>query len=722
MNKNKKLNSLSVSLLLTLLVSFSGTTLITSCSTGDFNQVPREREIANNDIDKLIEEFRNFYDNNLSAARKEDIKTVQENLLKYLLEATNSNEAYKIKIYKEANNYLNKVYPAVMNNLRNEKNGVNEFVEIKKAPIWTLKEEIRFLNMEAEKLPVGKVKVDFARGLSVFSKLYKSLVIDDEMKAKADVKYKAAVQNLMGEKFDLYPSLKELELLIEANISDEKRVVRLVDLVESKLKVHENQIRNIGTTIASSGQVDLKNPQVKIVVKFMDYYFNHLPDDVIKTIMSECVNAKVKLTQEEVIKIVFSNTGPGLGKLLQQIGKEPGIGDSLTKMMEVLESEGKEVPLYLVKEAVAMDKGGYEIKSVDKKLGTGTIAQVNKASMWVDNQEKEVALRLRKPGVDIRCKEDIKVLRQFVPDNEAMFAAEGINDIKMLSTLIDSVERFLNEELDFGIAVERQKKAYDIYNRSLKITTSNDKYNLLELKVPEVYFPPKGKSNLHVQEFAGGGVKFAALTDGDTKKIVAREMVRMWFEETLFKSGFFNADLHQGNFRITLIEEDNKIKVVLYDFGLSTTLTKDEQRAFMLVGAGAYLKSPSTLADGLMASMNSKDQAFRTKLKNEIQAEMKLNPNKRPEDWVVWCVQKNYFVSENLGAFARGSLLIKQLPESIGETEMFKDTILKAAFSNLKHAVADRDYSYPLTKIDMIKVGGIQIKNFCSDLIKKFFK
>lgn len=141
------------------------------------------------------------------------------------------------------------------------------------------------------------------------------------------------------------------------------------------------------------------------------------------------------------------------------------------------------------------------------------------ASLWIDNKEVDVALRLKKPGVEARCKEDIAILRQFVPDHEALFAQQGIQDLKMMSTLIDSVERFLNEEVDFSVAVERQKKAYEVYNRTVKV--SADKFDMIEMRVPEVYLPPSGKSNLHVQEFAAGGVKFANLKSDSVKKAVA---------------------------------------------------------------------------------------------------------------------------------------------------------------------------------------------------------
>nr|BDT27718.1 AarF/UbiB family protein [Bacteriovorax sp. HI3] len=713
MNRNK-INFILVTLILSMLAS--------SCSYWPKTHVDHEqgREIAASEVDQIIEELKSYYESNISLARKQEIQTVQENLLKYLIEATSADDAYKIKIYKEASEYFNKIYPLILSNMRNEKQGINEFKEIKKAPLWTLKEELRFLNKEADSLPAPKVKVDLLQGLSLLSQLYKG--IDKPTKEKLGANYQAGVTKVMGENFDLHPSFNEIETLLESNGSDEEKILKAISTIEKKINKHESRIRHIGSEIAKSGHVDMNNTQLRLVVTFMDYYFNKMPDDVIKTIMSELVTGGAKLPEEEVMKIVFQNTGPGLGKVLQQIGKEQGVGDKFSKLMGILESSGKEVPIHLVREVVETDKGGFEVKDIIKKpLGTGTIAQVNRAKIWHDEKEVDVALRFLKPGVGKRCKEDIAILRQFVPENEALFAKEGVEDIKIMSTLIDSVEKFLDEEVNLSVAVARQKKAFEVYNRSVKVSGS-PKFKMLEMRVPEVYLPPEGKSNLHIQEFAGGGVKFAELDDTATKKIVAEEMVRMWFEEALFKSGFLNADLHQGNFRIVLIEEDNKIKVQLYDFGLSSTLTKEDQRAFLLVGAGAYMKSPNTLADGLMVSMDSQDKNLRAKLLKDIESEMKVSPNKRPEDWVVWCVQKNYFVSDNLGAFARGSLLLKQLPESMGETEMFKDTIVKTAVKNLGHAVADRDYEYPLKKIDMVKIGARQIKNYCMDIFKSFFK
>jgi predicted unusual protein kinase regulating ubiquinone biosynthesis (AarF/ABC1/UbiB family) len=703
-----------------VLAIISAGLLLNSCSTSAPPPQLTSRTVANSQLESILEEFKTSYENSLSAERKAEIRTVQENLLKYLIEATHSDSSYKVKKVKEAEVYFNKMYPVLLQNIHNEKEGVKSFAPVVKAPLWTLKDEIAYLNKETKNLPKPKVQIDLVEGLKMLAPFYKNL--NDENKAMAHAKYDEAAAKLLGDKLDLQPNYKELEAILDFNGSDEERIVKMVGIVESKLQKHENAIRTIGTEIAKSGQVDLKNPQIRMVVKFMDYYFTKLPDDVIKTIMSELVTGGPKFTEETVLKVIFQNTGPGLGKVLQQIGKEKGMGEKFSVLMGILESTGKPVPIHLVKNVVETDVGGFEIKGiVEKPLGTGTIAQVNKAVLTDEGVEREVALRFLKPGVANRCKEDIALLRKFVPENEEMLKAEGFQDMKVFSTLIDSVEKFLDEEVDLSIAVERQKMANELYTRTVKVS-ANPNFKMLEMKVPSVYMPPKGKSNLHVQEFATGGVKFNDLTDNAAKKIVAQEMLRMWFEEALFRSGFLNADLHQGNFRVVLVEEDKQIKILLYDFGLSSTLTKEDQRAFILVGAGAFLSSPDTIADGLMASMNSTDKTLKAKLIKDIQQEMKANPKKPAEAWVAWCVQKNYFVSDKLGAFARGSLLLKQLPESIGEGQMFKDVITKSAVSNLVHSIADREYNFPLTKIDMIKLGYQQVKSSCFNMIKSFFK
>jgi hypothetical protein len=333
--------------------------------TSDLSSTDSSRDVASIKIDQIIEEFKNHFESDLSAVRKEEVKIIQENLLKYLIEATNSEDSYKIKIYNDATTYFNKIYPVLLNNIKNEKVGKTSFDEIKRAPIWTLKEEIAFLNREVEKLPTAKVKINLLQALKMINPYYKKLT--PELKsALAD--NKVVVEKLLGKEFNLPPSFSEIDEVMGIKGSDNERIIKLVEIVERKLKKHELSVRNIGTEIAKSGQVDMGNHQIRLVVKFMDYYFNKLPDDVIKTIMSELVTAGPKMTEETVFNIVFQNTGPGLGKVLQQMGKEKGVGDRFSALLAILESSGKQVPIHLVHDVVDADKGGFEVKSISENI------------------------------------------------------------------------------------------------------------------------------------------------------------------------------------------------------------------------------------------------------------------------------------------------------------------------------------------------------------------
>jgi hypothetical protein len=706
------------------------TILLSSCSV--FNTrtesrlVESPRNVASSSVERILEELKTYIEFDLSPERKEEIKIVQENILKYFIDTTHSDTAHKVQIYHEATNYFNKIYPILLENIRNEKKGVQFFVTIKRAPIWTLEEELKFLNKEVENLPSAAVKVDILQWIKLTSRYYQHLDADSKASIydlyDTNVNTTNKVIKVFGKDFSIPISFSEVDKILQFNGTDEEAILKISKLIENKFQKHELSIRNVGSEIAKSGQLDMNNHQIQLVVSFMDYYFNKLPDSVIKTIMSELVSAGPKLTEETVIKIVFQNTGPGLGKLLQQMAKEEGIGAKFSEMMSILESSGKEVPYHLVQEIVDGDKGGYKISKISEHaLGTGTVGQVNKAILEDDTIEKKIALRFLKPGVKKRCLEDIAILSRYVRDNTEALKEVGITDLKVIDTLINGVKNFLDEEVVIPISIARQKQAYEIYSRTIKIE-SDPKYQMLEMRIPNVFDSPTGDSELHIQEFLTGGEKFSDVNNVIPQKIAAEEMLRMWFEEALFKSGYLHADLHSGNFRVVLLEDEKKIKILVYDFGLTTTLTKEEQRAFLLLGAGAYLKSPSVLADGFISSMNSKDRNLRARLIKDIKAELKIEPDKTAEGWVKWSVQKSYFVSDKLGAFARGAALLKLLPQSMGDSEMFKNVIYETAMKNFKQSYADHHYNFPLSKIDLIKLGAAQIKLSCMEAVKSFFK
>ena len=217
------------------------TCLIPACSMPVAKQ---GRGIANTELEVLLDEFKFHYETELSPARRVEIKILERNILKYLIEATSRDDMYKIKILNEAESYFNKIYPLIINNIRLEKNGEHIFKKINMAPLWTLQEELLFLNHEVEKLPAPKVRIKLLDGISMISGIYKN--IDDNYRAKLDGNYQTVVQKLLGADFDLNPSYKEIEKILDSNSSDQEKMLKTISLIESRINKYDLKIRNIG--------------------------------------------------------------------------------------------------------------------------------------------------------------------------------------------------------------------------------------------------------------------------------------------------------------------------------------------------------------------------------------------------------------------------------------------------------------------------------------------
>lgn len=687
---------------------------LTACSVQPSRSIQQSRAIAEETFQSVVHKFIQNEWENLSEASKAELKTIQLNVSKYVLYSTHLADDQKIAVFRQAENYLNKVYPQFLENLQNEKLGNEKRIhQINLAPFWDLKSEIDFLNSEVKNLKNGPVVFKTKDLLAMLKPVE---VSSDELEM---VPFKM-IDIKPEEILSLKKELDQIE-------SEDKQILTLVNYFEQKIAPYENKLANLKATLLEVPGLDMSQKQVVLGVEFLDYYYGNIGVEKRKTILSELLHIGPKFTEEEVLKVLFKNSGPGLGKVMQQMGKEAGFSGKMSELMAVLESSGKSVPHHLVQKIVAEDSGEYGIKSIDQKpLGTGTIAQVNRALLWDEGVEKEVALRFLKPGIEAQGKDDIRILKKFVKDREKLLLEAGFEDMNVISVLIESVEKFILEETDIQATIAHQKKAFDVYSRSVIVNSSNNGKMLVEMKVPKIFNPQKLKtkkpSQLHIQEFLAGGKKFQDVSNPEIQKIVAKEMIRMWFGEALFESGYMNADLHQGNFRVLVYEEKNEVKLYLYDFGMSKNLSKDEQRAFLLVGAGAHLNSSDLLVEGLSLAAKNESAQNKKKIKDLIEKEMKLNGKKSAEDWVIWTVQKNLFVSEQLGAFARGSSLLKQLPTTIGEKQLFKDVLVEVGMEKLKKSYADRDFYFPLKKWDFVKVGKAWVKDSCQQLIQSLFR
>lgn len=631
--------------------------------------------------------------------QESDVNIVKKNLKKIFLNAAYKSDAQKIEAFKLAQTYLYDSLKKISQNIKNEelKNAEAKLV-ILDPPTWTLEDEVSWIKKQVVKNNDG---------------------LNDYLKPLLTEVSKLSIAEPANFESSEFWTKEDFKLFMDAlksENSDTEVPLATMKVFENKISVYFDKVRNVGTELSNSGQIEFPDPEAKkFFVKFLDYYYSNVDMSVIKNILNDVSDIGREPTQNELVSIMFKNSGPGLGKTLQQLSKEPNVGESLKQLVGFLEDDGKKVPLYLIEELVRKDKGNFKISKISvDPLGTGTMAQVNKAQLLINGQKRDVALRFLKPGIEKRVDEDLKILAGFV---EQMVQEGEFEDdfIPSARKLVESISEFLKSELSITDAIKKQDFAHKVYTRQSELKINKIKYKM-KIKVPEVYYPENGtQTKLHVQEFITFGEKFSKIEDEGIKEAVARYIMTTWFDEALLKSGFIHSDLHQGNFTVRNITKDSA-EVVLFDFGMSEILTKDTRQSFILIGAGAELKNPKLIVQGL--EMMDKE-GISKEVKEQMLKKVKANIHNinETEQWIVWALKEGYLKNDQLGTLARGGVLISQLGKIIEKDSIAEEIVQGLLSKNAYKAFAIKN-EFPLTRGQVLKLG----VSSCFYSIKSFFK
>lgn len=662
------------------------------------SRIPANQNI----LAKIKEELRS----DLSAPRKEELKTIQNNMAKYFLHGHGKTNKQKEKIFNQADKYFQVSMYQFFTNIMSEKEGAeaSSFYKIKTAPHWTLEEELNYLNKIVSK------EETFLTPAQVRTAIKATSFVDLEALGIENNGY------LPQEEWN-----KVMTIWKENASSGDRSPLAIMNMMEELLDPHLKRIRSAGDEFSKNGSFKFSDPLYeKLIKNFLNFYYDNVPDETIKNIANDLISLGKEPANEDIIKAMFMNSGPGMGKTLQQLGKEKGVSSQLAEIMEVIESSNKAVPYHLVEELVRKD-GGYDFVSIDEKpLGTGTMAQVHRAIIR-HNGEEVVALRFLKPQIEKNTKKDIEILNAFTKKLKELPEFQG-SDVPDFEKLLKSIENFLNMEMDIQRTISAQKKAQEIYEKTIKVNLKKSPTQYIDFHVPKIYEAQEGRlSNLHIQEFISEGVKFSEVDSSMKKTAISKAMVELWFEEALFKSGYIHADLHQGNFSVVLSEDPNKVVINIFDFGLVENLDQSTKRSFLLIGAGAALESPEAIARGLAVGQNrADDKAFISMLEEVITKEMSTQKYS-PDGWVIWAVKKGYLDNPQLGSLARGGTLIKQLPELAGIEKLDQKQLRNMATKNLMASLVDRKYPYPLNIADKAILLKALSKRSCRNIIKSLF-
>ncbi|MFO7820603.1 MAG: AarF/UbiB family protein [Lentisphaeria bacterium] len=275
------------------------------------------------------------------------------------------------------------------------------------------------------------------------------------------------------------------------------------------------------------------------------------------------------LSRYERIRLALEELGPTFIKFGQLLSSR---GDLLPSELTVeLEKLLDAVPPFPTSEAhtILQDELGRPVSKLfrefdDEPVASASIAQVHRAITW---EGKEVAVKIRRPGIRARIETDLSVMH-----NLASFAERAVEEAQVLELkrMMDQFARMIRKELDLSLEadnIERFARCFE------------DKKHVRSPCVYRQYC----SSQILTMEYIHG-LKITRLDEyekrGLDKKTVADRGAEMILDQ-VFTHGFFHADPHPGNI---LVLPDNV--VCLLDYGIMGNLSERsrEQLGALLIG------------------------------------------------------------------------------------------------------------------------------------------
>ncbi len=677
-------------------------TNLTSCT-------PKSTRVPSSvDLNNLAQEIAENGWEAIHDSQKSELLILRDNMIRYILHASYKSDEEKIKIVRDAQTYFNKASSQIMDNIYTiETNGDSELFKLKKAPSWTVESEVEFLNKSLKEVPLPKIGANFNSILEVISNLDPNILNQ----------WKTSNSQMKEKSFNFLRHMSN-------SSNNEDKILKSLNVAEEEIDEYITQFKNAAKKLSESEDIKFNQPfWEKSVKEFINDYYDQADIDIFKNMLSDSMKLGHRPSEEEAIQIIFNNSGPGLGKTLQQIGREQGMGDALAEMMSKLESEGKPVPPDLALQIIRSDPGGYKFVHIDPfPVGTGTVAQVHRAIILRDGEEIEVAVRFLKPGIEKRASADMKILGNVFERMKKDSSVVGM-EVPDLDKLLKTLDEFLKADMNIPLTLENHRIAKDVYSKIIKTKLESNSY-LIDFNVPKLYEPSQNldSTKLVVTEFIGEGTKFSEVTDETAKKVAAQQITKLWVDEALFRSGYTHADLHEGNFKVLLSEDGKKIKITFFDFGMNIKITKETKRAFILIGAGAAYNDPKLIAKSLLLFGNNESNLSYKELTRVIKDELVKNGKKDQAEWVTWGIKNGFKIPDDLGVLTRGGALVNQLPNAVKMGGIEVKFVEQFAVKHKVFRFMNLENDYPLKNIDLLHVGTSMLKSKCSDILTKIFK
>lgn len=447
-----------------------------------------------------------------------------------------------------------------------------------------------------------------------------------------------------------------------ALVPDSTRL-QVANLIQAEVAKGIARIESTGTVLGETSAINHPNPALKrFFTLAIGEYFKHLDQQTKIEIISAFIDKPDRSSPRERFEIMVMNAGPQFQKLFQVYAREEGFGEEMKHVFKQLENTARPAPWRLVKPLIDRETVPFRWVEIDPQpFGVGTMAQVHRAKVRLaSGEEKSVVVRVLKPGIEAKVKNDNDVLSRVAPAVDAdPFLRQ--HNFPRITPFVSEISQMVMHELSVASTVKNQKEGAAIYTRDINI----GKYGDVRFRVPKVYeLDPR--SPVMVQEYLDGisFEKFASQQPELALKSI-EELAKLWVEQALVETGFYHADLHQGNLKVHQMQGGAQINIL--DFGMTGRLDRQMQTRIIALALVLESRNVDYMARALWElSLEAQNTITFAELKKNIASEIeRIDKNRLPYstfgEWVGYSANLGLKFPSQFTSLNRGLALVMQM-------------------------------------------------------------
>lgn len=475
------------------------------------------------------------------------------------------------------------------------------------------------------------------------------------------------------DKMGLSASLMFLKLGQSAQGSSENMMAQIQESASKFDNLDKKLVDSFREMFSSEGDGFIK---AAFPILLSEYLENSTPRMKLN-MLAAMLDESFPYSKIDFIESIFSNSGPQFQKMVQLLARNKGIDEKWKTLFESFESNVRPVPYWQVEELLKKTTFPFEVLEFEKEpLGVGTIAQVHAGKVRMkDGSIEEVIFRFIKPGTSDRAQEELDIIKN------ACLTLDEHEDIKgkgfpKLAKIADNAFSMIIDDMKLKIATRNQLKAIEVYSRK-------------DVVVPNIWLSLE-KDPLFMIQTRAEGKKLSKYSLYVRKKVINR-IVQFWLEEAMFGSGYFHADLHQGNFMVKLRKKfagnERELKALL-DYGMFGKLNKSDRTNLMGLGIALKAKNIKSITN-IAWNLSNRDENEITKpeLLKEIAKKFTddaASENVSVEDLLKYFSEIKLELNQNVLQFLRGSVALSGQLSEVDNKNTFLSNAIRVA---LKHPV-----------------------------------